>query len=118
MTTPTPDLFTTRLGRRAFGQRAARWSLAGTVALIAAACGGSAATKEEVTALEDDLKSLQLEVRRLRGGSTAATDAHGSTSAAADTHGTTAAADAHGTTTTAATSGGHGDVAQIGRAHV
>ncbi len=50
MTTPHSDLMDARVSRRAFGQRAARWSLAGTVALIAAACGGSAATKEEAAA--------------------------------------------------------------------
>ena len=88
MTTPDAEMLTEHFSRRVFGRRVARWSLAGTVALVAAACGAPAATKEEVTALDDELKSLQLEVRKLRGGSADAGEAHGSPSAD-DGHGAT-----------------------------
>ncbi|MSP22062.1 MAG: hypothetical protein EXR66_03430 [Dehalococcoidia bacterium] len=64
--------------------------------LIAAACG-AAVTKEQFTAVEDDVQSLQLEVKKLKGGSSTAakaTDAHGA-APAADAH--TPGAPAHWT---------------------
>ncbi len=102
------ELLSTHISRRAFGKRAARFSLAGTVALIAAACGAAGPTKEELTAVEDELKSLQLEVRKLRGGAAASDDGHGAPAAAADSHGAapkaTSASSSHGSTTSATTS--------------
>jgi carbonic anhydrase len=77
------------LSRRLFAARAVRWSLAGTVGLIAAACG-SGVTKQELSALEDELRSLEMEVRRLKGDTGAlvppSADGHAAASPPADPH--------------------------------
>lgn len=114
MNEPVQDALSTRYSRRVFGQRATRWSLAGTVALIAAACG-SGVSSEDLTALKDELKSLKTDMRKLQNGSGAAVkeaaSSHGepATSApASSAHAT----DAHAPSTTASSmsapaSGGH-----------
>jgi carbonic anhydrase len=92
----------TQYSRRFFGQRAVRWSMAGGVALIAAACGAGV-SKEDLAAVEDEVKSLQGDVKKLKSGSSAstaakATDSHAAAAPAADAHGAAPAAaakDAH-----------------------
>jgi carbonic anhydrase len=94
----------TPFSRRLFAARAARWSLAGTVGLVAAACG-SGVTKQELTALEDELRSLEMEVRRLKGdgGAQAPQPAgeHGAAAPSQDAH-----APASGAASTASSHGG------------
>ncbi|MFN8638082.1 MAG: carbonic anhydrase family protein [Dehalococcoidia bacterium] len=68
MTERVHDALSTRYSRRVFGQRATRWSLAGTVALIAAACG-SGVTPEDLTAVRDELNSLKTDMRKLQNAS-------------------------------------------------
>jgi carbonic anhydrase len=77
----------TQYSRRFFAQRAVRWSMAGGVALVAAACGAGV-SKEEFAAVEEDVKSLQGDVKKLKSGSTASTAAR-----AADGHDAAAAPD-------------------------